>query len=366
MKIQPGPTNIFSRLLDFLNRKEPVALSTIIETQGSSPQVPGASAIFSRAGLMFGTVGGGALEADVQDVSVQAFETKDSLCRTFNLDVDLTSEEGAICGGKVSVLIEGSPEIHKTAFLQLAQSLSQRRSGVLVTSIDETSGGKVSVQRAWLDGKDGFSDVPELPFSVLSQELETVFLKRLSGLLKGKKEAAAGEKDHLVFLEPVFPLAQLVIAGAGHIGQAVAHLGHLLDFEVTVIDDRSEFTRQECLPEADRIIVDDIGRAVRNFPVSSDTFVVIVTRGHRHDGEALRACLDSQAAYIGMIGSRSKIKQMRRQFLEQGWATPGQFDRVHAPVGLDISSETVQEIAVSIAAQLILVRSQLQEESEMR
>jgi len=149
----------------------------------------------------------------------------------------------------------------------------------------------------------------------------------------------------------------LVIVGAGHVGRALAHLGKRLDFEVTVIDDRPEFAHLRRIPEADVLLVDEIRRAVRDFPVSSDTFVVIVTRGHRHDAEALRACIHSPAAYIGMIGSKRKVALMRQEFLKEGWATAAEFDRVHAPIGLDIGSTTVEEIAVSIAAELVLVRS---------
>ncbi len=175
------------------------------------------------------------------------------------------------------------------------------------------------------------------------------------------KEKIFPEKaeENFVFLEPILPLQQLVIAGAGHIGQALSHLGSLLDFEVTVIDDRPEFANKERLPDADNIIVDEVEKAVRNFPISPDTYLVIVTRGHHHDAEALRPCISSKAAYVGMIGSTRKIKLMREKFIEQGWATPEEFDHVHAPIGIDIQSKTVEEIAVSIVAQLALVRSQI-------
>jgi len=134
-----------------------------------------------------------------------------------------------------------------------------------------------------------------------------------------------------------------------------------LNFEVTVMDDRHEFANKENIPDADHIIVDEIGRAVKNIPLSSDTFLVIVTRGHHHDAEALRECINSDAAYIGMIGSSRKIKLMRQKFLTEGWATSRQFGRVHAPIGIDIGSKTVEEIAISIAAQLVLVRTQIQD-----
>jgi xanthine dehydrogenase accessory factor len=133
-----------------------------------------------------------------------------------------------------------------------------------------------------------------------------------------------------------------------------------LNFEVTVIDDRAEFANKERFPGADHVIVDEIGKSVQDFPISPDTYLVIVTRGHRCDADALRECINSDVAYIGMIGSRRKIKLMRKEFLDQGWATPDQFDRVYAPIGTDIQSKTVEEIAISIAAQLVLVRSQIQ------
>ena len=93
---------------------------------------------------------------------------------------------------------------------------------------------------------------------------------------------------------------------------------------------------------------------------------MIVTRGHRHDGQALRGCLGSRAAYIGMIGSKRKIELMRQQFLKEGWATEEQWSRIYAPIGIDIGSQTVEEIAVSIAAQLVHVRSQLQKGRKVR
>ena len=131
----------------------------------------------------------------------------------------------------------------------------------------------------------------------------------------------------------------------------------MLDFEITVIDDRPEFANPENIPFANHIVVDDIGKAISRIDKSRDTFIVIVTRGHKDDGDALRACIDSDAAYIGMIGSKSKVALKRMEFIEKGWATPEQWDKIHAPVGVDIRSKTVEEIAVSIAAQLIQVKN---------
>jgi xanthine dehydrogenase accessory factor len=354
--------NIYVRLLEGLTEQKHLVLATIVATKGSTPQVPGASALFSSEGLLEGTLGGGLLEADAQRKALKTLKKKASLLSEFSLKGDMSSEEGAICGGEVKILIDASPEVHRNTFQALSQSLIKREPGVLATFINRISEEKLSLSRRWKERKEKFVADPGEHLSFFKKEIRKAFLEGKPFLLKIKKEIFPEKaKERFLFLEPIFPLPQLVIAGAGHIGQAVTHLGSLLNFEVAVIDDRPEFANKERLPDADHIIVDEIGNAIQNFPISSDTYLVIVTRGHKHDGAALRQCISSEVAYIGMIGSIRKIKLMRKKFLEEGWATSRQFDRVCAPIGIDIQSKTVEEIAISIAAQLVLVRSQIQE-----
>jgi len=351
--------NIYVRLLELLKKGEHLALATIIQTKGSTPQVPGASALFSAEGRLEGTLGGGLLEFEAKKRALYSVKKKTSCLFEFELMEDAYSKEGALCGGKAKILIDASPEKHLSSFQELNQSLFQRQPGVLATFIDMISTEKTSLLREWIEKKNKRQTALKSPSSPFQEEIKKASSEGKPSLLKTRtKRARDKAMESLLFLEPIFPLPQLVIAGAGHIGQALTHLGSFLNFEITVIDDRPEYANKEMLPEADHIIVEEIGKAVQNFPVSADTYLVIVTRGHRHDGEALRQCIASQAAYIGMIGSRRKIKLMRKKFLEKGWATPFQFDRVHAPIGLDIQSKTVEEIAISIAAQLILVRNQ--------
>jgi len=354
--------NIYVHLLEEMKKQKPLVLATIVETKGSTPQVPGASALFSSEGLLEGTLGGGLLEAGAQRKALKTLKKKASLLSEFSLKGDMSSEEGAICGGEVKILIDAFPEEHGDTFQALSQSLVKREPGVLATFINRISEEKVSLFRYWIERREKFTVDPGKHFSLFKKEIRKAFLEGKPFLLKIKKEIFPEKvKERFLFLEPIFPLPQLVIAGAGHIGQVVTHLGSLLNFEVTVIDDRPEFANKEKLPDADHIIVDEIGNAIQSFTISSDTYLVIVTRGHKHDGAALRQCISSEAAYIGMIGSIRKIKLMRKKFLEEGWATAPQFDRVCAPIGIAIQSKTVEEIAVSIAAQLVLVHSQIQE-----
>ena len=353
--------NIYVHLLEWLKKGEQLALATIIQTKGSTPQVPGASAVFSEEGRLEGTLGGGLMEFEAEKKILQSIREGNSRLSNFYLKEDISSEEGAICGGEAKILIDSSPEVHLDSFQELNQSLLQRRPGILATFIDMLSAEKISLLRQWVERKEKREMVLKNPFSSFQREIKKAFSENRPSLLKAEKKRAQGKaKRSLLFLEPIFPLPQLVIAGAGHIGQALTHLGSFLNFEVTIIDDRPEYANKEMLPEADHIIVEEIGKALQNFPISADTYLVIVTRGHRRDGEALRQCIASRAAYVGMIGSRRKVNLMRKKFLEKRWATPDQFDRVHAPIGLDIQSKTVEEIAISIAAQLVLVRNQIQ------
>jgi len=337
-------------LLSLISKRSPAALATIIEARGSTPQTEGASALFSREGLVCGTIGGGVVEAGVQKRALSAIKQKKSSLLTLNLAHEASEENEAICGGRLRILLEAETEKNEPAFRALGLSLKRRKPGVMATLIRKDRSKKsLGIDRLWM-GPDALSKgLSGTLFSGFEGELRNVSLE--------KKPRLVRLKPGMLYLEPHFPPPQLVIAGAGHIGQAVAHLGKLLDFEVIVIDDRPEYACRERFPSADRIIVSDIGAAVRKFPISSDTYTVIVTRGHARDEEALRACLKRQAGYIGMIGSRRKAGLMRKKFLGRGWAAPAEFDKVHSPIGISINSETVQEIAVSIAAELVSVRS---------
>jgi len=341
--------SIFHKLLTELeNNRQPV-LASIIGTKGSTPQVPGASALFLESGLLTGTLGGGILEGDASRKAAEVIEKGSSLLYQYNLDADFSSDKGAICGGSAILLLDADPGKQMEVFRDLERSVGNGKSGVLATVIK----GKVKakIERSWFE--EGLQKR-----NAILNEWEEISDEMASSLEKGICIYIKRSDSNSVFLEPVYPLPKLIIAGAGHIGKALAHMANLLDFEVTVIDDRPEYANVQNIPDADHIIVNPIGKALQKIPKTGDTYLVIVTRGHSDDADALRACIDSDVPYIGMIGSRNKIRIMRDNFISEGWATKSRFDRVHAPVGLEIGSKTVQEIAVSICAQLIQVRNE--------
>ncbi len=157
------------------------------------------------------------------------------------------------------------------------------------------------------------------------------------------------------FVEVAQPPPTLLVVGAGHIGRPLSRMGKELGFSVAVLDDRAEFASRERFPEADRIIVGDFAEELRRFPITSSTYVVLVTRGHLEDERALRQVIGSSAAYVGMIGSRRRVRAVLNR-LEREGVSGELIRRVYSPIGLEIGAETPEEIAVSILAEVIHVR----------
>jgi xanthine dehydrogenase accessory factor len=162
-----------------------------------------------------------------------------------------------------------------------------------------------------------------------------------------------------IFVEPVLPPAPLYIFGAGHVAFNLYKLAQIAGFEVTVVDDRESYANRERFPEAKDVIAADFEQVMGKLTPGESSYIVITTRGHRDDMRVLRWAVQTQAHYIGMIGSKRKTIEIFRQLTEEG-LSPQLFERVHAPVGLDIGAGTPEEIAVAITAELIAVRRQVE------
>jgi xanthine dehydrogenase accessory factor len=158
-----------------------------------------------------------------------------------------------------------------------------------------------------------------------------------------------------VYIEPIEPSPELYVVGAGHVGYHLANLAHEVGFRVHVVDDREKFASAERFPHAAEVIAEDIPAWIARTPLPPHAYVVIVTRGHTNDLEALRALAPRDLRYLGLIGSRAKVARIYDQLVTDHMA-PDVLKQVHAPIGLDIGAVTPQEIAVSILAELIAVK----------
>lgn len=183
-----------------------------------------------------------------------------------------------------------------------------------------------------------------------------------ANLLKFTMSEEDAEKDGLIcggtveiFIEPILSDPQLIIMGAGHLGQAVARLAGPVGFQVVVLDDRESFASRDRFPDADRLIVSPFELGLDHLKVRKNSYILVVTRGHSHDQLATESAVQTDASYVGLVGSRRKIKIIVEKLLEKGLA-PETLRKLYAPIGLDIGSETPEEIAISVMAELIALR----------
>lgn len=351
--------NIYAELPQLLNNHTNLALATVSCTKGSAPQKTGNSAVFNENKLIAGTIGGGFVEFSIQKITRESIRSKQSALHSFSLANELSAQEGAVCGGSMEVLLDAEPEKHLTVFEAIKESLSKREPGVMAISCWDASNPQPGIEREWITLQTIEAKAASIEKGVYNQIKEMLNNPVKGDFRRVNFDERAKEKRHSIFLETIVPSPRLIIAGAGHIGKALSHLGKMLGFEVIVWDYRSEYATKENLPDADVILSGSVSSTLANVAIDLNTYLVAVTTGHKNDTEVLKTLIGSPAGYIGMIGSRKKTVLMREQFLNNGWATKEQWEKVHAPIGLNINSETVEEIAVSIAAQLIQVRHQL-------
>jgi len=193
----------------------------------------------------------------------------------------------------------------------------------------------------------------EAPDAFRRHAVETLYLDR-AGRRTGRLDAREDD-SYQVMLEVHERPATLLIIGAGHVGKALATIGNMCGFSVEIVDDRPEYANAERFPEADRITCGRFDEVLSGYPIDGNSYVVCVTRGHKHDETSLRLVAASPAAYVGMIGSKRRVGAVLQHLIEDSLDAAAA-ERVHTPIGLDIGAETPEEIAVSIMAEIIRVR----------
>jgi xanthine dehydrogenase accessory factor len=181
------------------------------------------------------------------------------------------------------------------------------------------------------------------------------FYYRPEGARIHRLEAKGGADAYEVMIEVTEAPATLLIVGGGHIGLSLATIGAHLGFTVAVVDDRETYANAERFPMADRVLAGDVAAHLKSFPVAANTYIVLVSRGHKVDELALRHVVGRGAAYVGMIGSKRRVSTVLRHLAEEGHQI-ADLERVYTPIGLDIGAETPEEIAVSILAEVVMVR----------
>ena len=304
---------IFTTLLYEMEKHHDTVLCTIIADSGSTPRGRGAQMLVGDAGLLSGTIGGGAVEGGAIALGRTLLRERRSAIHEYKLRHNDGEDIGMVCGGDVTVHLQfiaaGDPVWRELAGSVLHR-IALRQPGALVLALD--------------GGAPALRDAPETDSAHVSLPLPI------------------GERA--------------ILFGAGHCSLALCPLLTTVGFRVTVVDDRPELVTKERFPTADAVICCDLDRVTETVPIGEEDYVVVMTNGHSHDFAVQEQVLRGKYAYIGVIGSRAKTASVNARLREAGISETA-IASVHTPIGTAIKAVTPEEIAVSIAGEMICVRA---------
>jgi xanthine dehydrogenase accessory factor len=368
---------LFEQILAWLAGGERFALATVISRTGSGPREAGASMLVGAGGVTLGTVGGGTVEAKVIALALEAIRHSRSFCRQFVLTQKQAADSGMICGGRMEVLVEywdGADALRREIVERALRAQATGRPCLLLRSMRESETAKHSDARLF-PRSAALQNAGDAPPEAATPVQTGLGLLNGDDFTPGSLDLSGLDREILTkerrlwqtvlingsgvryLIQPAGSTEKVIIAGAGHIAQELAPLCKVVGFVTAVIDDRPEFANGERFPAADEILVlPSFENIFQKLEINENSFIVIVTRGHEHDRTVLAQALRTRAGYIGMIGSRKKRDAVYRALRQEGFFA-ADTERVRCPIGLAIGAQTPAEIAVSIAAELIAVRS---------
>lgn len=332
---------LFQLLNETLKKQEDAVLVTVVASSGSAPRGAGARMLITKNGRIRGTIGGGAVEYSSECRAREVLEQKSSHMEQYILRKNQVQDLGMVCGGDVKVYFQyisaENQEVKELAEV-IEEICVSREVCWLINDISENSRGAMAVYGE----KTGLKGM-EVPEEVLAS--------------LGKKPGQIEVDGKLYYCEKLVQSGIVYIFGGGHVSQALVPALAAVDFRCVVLEDREDFCKPELFPEAVGTVLIDNNRVLDYIDIQEEDYLCIMTRGHKDDMIILSQILAAPACYIGVIGSRRKKESVFAQLRERGW-TDEDLKRIITPIGLDIKAETPAEIAVSIAAQMILVRAQ--------
>jgi xanthine dehydrogenase accessory factor len=346
--------NLMKTLCHLLEAGEDLVVATIITSSGSAPRTAGTKMIIRANGEIFGTIGGGLVEAQAQRIAPEIYANRKSQFYDFDMTGEHAATMDMICGGEVQVLLELIPanDDNRTVFQAWHRALSSGRESLLVTPLKP--GDSDSPQQRCLLRTDNTVVGPAILTPEIAESLRFKAKGKIFPFMVSLPEGT-------FYVEPSFVPATLFLFGAGHVCQPTATLATMVGFNTVVLDDRAEFANRQRFPTASEIlVVDSYDDCMSRLEIDNHSYLVIISRGHSHDQDLLRQALNTEAGYVGMIGSRGKRDKIYSDLIAEGVSRQA-LDQVHSPIGMAIKAETPEEIAVSIVGELILARARNQE-----
>lgn len=334
--------HFFEKLRNRLQPEQSFVLVSVVDSAGSTPRGSGAKMAVFADGSYMGTIGGGSVEYLSIQQALEVLEEKRSLTKGFLLTKNQKADIGMICGGNVEVFfqyVDGQDGKYLQMIDYMITLYEKDVDAWLVTVIED---GAVRESGVY-DKQSGL------------QFMKTVSEEQIIPYLKNK--SVCTDTTPQCFVEPLIQSGCVYVFGGGHVAQelvpVIAHIG----FRVVVYEDRENFARPELFRGVYHTILGSFETLSEHITMRENDYAVIMTRGHQSDYEVMRQVLRTQAAYIGVIGSRQKIAATTKRLLEDG-ISEQDIARLHTPIGLPIKGETPAEIAISIAAEMILFRAE--------
>ncbi len=346
--------NLFLEIANCIENNKMGVLARIVQRKGSAPRAVGTSCFVLEDKTLLGTIGGGLLELKVIEEATRLIDMGKTKLIHFRMNSEVAEEQGMICGGIVDVYLEPiipSQENSTIVFKKIKTIIMQGNEALLLTKIQD--GLDIRTEKTMmLILKDNFQ-VGSLGGA---EEDKDHYLPKKIWKLKTSTLISIEGKPWDIFLDPIRPHETLFIFGAGHVSTFIAPLAKLVGFNIVIIDDRETFANKDRFPDADKIISMSFNEAFKTISIDKSSYIVIVTRGHASDRDVLGFALNTEATYIGMIGSRKKRDAVYNSLMKAGFSKK-KLEKVHSPIGLDIGAETPEEIAISIVAELIKERA---------
>lgn len=331
------------------------AVATVVRTLGSTPQVAGATLVLAEGEPVrsaAGTLGGGCVEADAIETSQAILESGGHSLRAYELTEDLAWNTGLVCGGTMWILVQRDDQAMTFDGVDVLPELVEASAGgaplALVTRLGKDDGGLTLLGRVAVRA-DG-SRVGTLGDRASDDRAVAAALAQLP---HGTARTVKSESDDLL-IEAVASRPRIVVAGGGHVALAIARQAAMLDFDVTIVEDRPEFASPDRFPNA-TVLEGDVPSMIEGMKYAWNSFIVIATRGHKLDADCMRAAVRTGARYIGLLGSRRKTVLIDEMLRAEGVAED-RLAAVHAPVGLDLGGRTPAEIAMSVLAEITAIR----------
>ncbi len=345
---------LYARMAELDREGRPFAVATVVRTVGSTPQVVGAKMLVDDLGRTYGTLGGGCVEGDAFAEAKRVLEQGSSSLREYELTEELAWDTGLVCGGTMWIHIEpGAGALTIGGRDLLGDVLTASSTGTpigLATLLRKDGRALVPAGRLFVEQSGASGGT--LGDTALDGRARTMALEAMTG---GTARTIPLDDRTELLVEPIVAKPHLVVVGGGHVGLALAKLGHGLDYDVTVIDDRPEFAAQARFPDGVEVVRADMVEALSSLPIGWNAFIVVATRGHKLDAHCVRAAIATRARYVGLLGSKRKTILIERMLREEGLPEE-RIRSVHAPVGLDLGGRTPAEIALSVLAELSLER----------